>query len=292
MGTEVPSLIKSWRDDAGLIEHLYSLLECPTCGASPDPSFPNCPQCGRSITTPGGNLDLLDDSVRAAADRFAAQYSELRTKEGWVGSDGFEDPSSGNESIWRHRVQSISKVGQTFARLNVGDARPLIVDVGSGSGWAARYVSRADVIAMDLLDGESRWALAVRADMQRLPIRTAVADGILFAASLHYGALEPVLAEAGRVLRPDGLLVVVDSPIYADDIRQAQAAARSADYYSKAGYPELADRYHPIESSGLRRALLQSGFEIERFEVDNKWQRLLGRRRRPPATFVSARRSK
>jgi SAM-dependent methyltransferase len=291
MGTGVSSLIKAWRDDAGLIEHLYSFLECPTCGTSPNPSRPNCPQCGRSITTPGGNLDLLHDSVRAAADRFAALYSDLRTKEGWAGSDGFEDPTKGKDSLWRDRVQSISKVGRVFARLNAGDARPLIVDVGSGSGWAARYVSRADVIAIDLLDVESRWALAVRADMQRLPIRTAVADGILFAASLHYGVLEPVLTEAARVLRADGLLIVVDSPIYADDIRQTQAAARSADYYLKAGYPELADRYHPIEASGFRRALLQTGFDIERFEVDNKWQRRLRLRRRPPATFVSARRS-
>ncbi|MGH7760276.1 MAG: class I SAM-dependent methyltransferase [Candidatus Dormibacteraceae bacterium] len=189
-------------------------------------------------------------------------------------------------------MRSISEVGRIFARLNVGDARPLIVDVGSGSGWAARYVSRADVIAIDLLDVESRWALGVRADMRRLPIRTAVADGILFAASLHYGALEPVLAEAARVLRADGLLVVVDSPIYTDHIRRVQAVARSANYYLKAGYPELADRYHPIESSGFRRALLDSGFEIERFEVGNKWRQLLRLHRRPPATFVAARRSK
>lgn len=275
-----------------MIEHLYSLLKCPTCGASPDPSLPNCPGCGRSITSPRGNLDLLGDSARLEAERFAALYSELRTREGWADRDGLEDPSSGKNSLWRRRVESMSRAGQILARLNVGAARPVIVDVGSGGGWAARYLSHADVIAIDLLDSGSPWALAVRADMGHLPLQSAVADGALFAASLHYGALEKVLAEAARVLRVDGVLVVVDSPIYSDDVQQAQAVARSAAYYLKSGYPQLADRYHPIKSTTFRTALLESGFEIERFEIDSKRPRLWRFHRRPPGTLVVAHRVK
>ena len=186
----------------------------------------------------------------------------------------------------------MARAGQILAGLTVGAARAVVVDVGSGGGWAARYLRDADVIAIDLLDVGSPWALGVRGDMSHLPLQDGVADGILFAASLHYGSLDEVLLEAARVLRVDGLLVVVDSPIYSDSAGQVQAAARSAAYYLKSGYPDLADRYHPISAMAFRTALLESGFEIERFEFGSGRSRLWRFRRRPPGTLVVAHRVK
>lgn len=242
------------------------------------------------MTTPKGGLDLLDDDLRPEADRFTTPYRELRTKEGWVGPDGHEDPSGGGEALWHRRLELIAEAAHIFAQLPTGDKRPVIVDVGSGNGWAARYLTTADVIAIDLLDVGSSWALGVRADMRRLPIRAGVVDGILFAASLHYGAVNEVVMEAARVLHSDGLMVVVDSPIYPSHETLARAVARSAAYYSRAGYPELADFYHPVESTALKAALVASGFEIERFEVDSKRHAFWRLQRRPPATLVVARR--
>lgn len=270
--------------------HLYSFLTCPQCGAAPVPNLPKCPRCGRPLATRWGGLDLLDDNLRDEADRFSALYRKLRTKEGWVGPSGREDPLDDKKAIWQRRLELISEAAQIFAGLTMDEIRPVIVDVGSGDGWAARYLN-ADVIAVDLLEVGSAWALAVRADMRRLPIRTASVDGILFAASMHYGAVDEVVMEGARVLRGDGVMIVADSPIYPDHGRQELAVARSVAYYSKAGYPELADRYHPIESDVLKAALTGSGFTIERFETHSRGRAFGGLfQRRPPGTFVVARR--
>src|SRR5713226_3256958 len=74
---------------------LFELLMCPRCGTAPDPGNARCPGCGRSVIAAGGGLDLLDDQGREEADRFAAQYTALRRKEGWIGPDGREDPEGG-----------------------------------------------------------------------------------------------------------------------------------------------------------------------------------------------------
>jgi SAM-dependent methyltransferase len=269
--------------------HLYSLLICPQCGAVPDPKLPHCPQCGRPLATRSGGLDLLDDELRDEADLFAARYQELRTKEGWVGPGGREDPLVGKKAMWRDRVKSISEAAQIFASVNQDDTRPVILDVGSGGGWAARYLN-ADVIAIDLLDVGSPWALSVRADMRRLPIRSGSVDGILFAASLHYGGVDEVVREGGRVLRGNGVMIVTDSPIYPDHAAQQRAVQRSVAYYSKAGHPELVDYYHPIDSNEFKAALDRSGFKIERFEMNSRQRAFWRHVRRPPGTFVVARR--
>jgi SAM-dependent methyltransferase len=160
----------------------------------------------------------------------------------------------------------------------------VVVDVGSGGGWAARYLRDADVIAIDLLDIDSRPdALQVRADMRSLPLRDSTVDVAFYAASLHYTPVSNAISEAARVLRPDGLLVAFDSPMYGDRRRQAQAEARSAAYYADAGFPELAGHYHPIDVIALRAALASEGFEVLRLEAGatgRRWWERLGRPRR------------
>jgi SAM-dependent methyltransferase len=167
----------------------------------------------------------------------------------------------------------------------------VVVDVGSGGGWAARYLRDADVIAIDLLDIDSRPdALQVRADMRSLPLRDSTVDVAFYAASLHYTPVSNAISEAARVLRPDGLLVAFDSPMYGDRRRQAQAEARSAAYYADAGFPELAAHYHPIDVIALRAALASEGFEVLRLEAGataRRWWERLGRPRR--SSFLVAR---
>jgi SAM-dependent methyltransferase len=274
----------------GLKEGLYSLLTCPRCGASPSPLSTTCPGCARSIVDRNGRLDLLTDDQRIEADRFSVLYRELRTKEGWLGPDGREEPSTDRKSLWKDRVQSISRAAQVFRRLTVGDLRPVIADVGAGSGWASSMLDSNDVIAIDISESVPSYALGVRADMRRLPIRTGTVDGILFAASLHYGNVSDVVAEAGRVLRVDGLMVIVDSPIYADRKRHERAIARSQSHYSHAGYPELANHYHPILAEALLAAVIQAGLVVERFDLGMRRRAFWRLRRQPPATFVVARR--
>jgi SAM-dependent methyltransferase len=215
-----------------------------------------------------GHLDLLDDDSRSDADRFAAQYRALRMREGWADSSGREDPEGGQQQLWKGRIESVSEAGAILAREWTAAVRPVVADIGSGGGWAARVLSFADVIAFDLVGVRApSEALAVRADMRKLPLRSATVDAVLYAASLHYAPVADAVAEAARVLRPGGLMVAVDSPIYRDARAQAKAVARTAAYYAGAGYPELSDHYHPINAVELRSVLTDSGFEIERLEV-------------------------
>lgn len=196
------------------------------------------------------------------AGRFALEYAELRSRERWAESD---------------RVRRKVAVARAIAlvRDEVG-ADASIVDVGAGAQ------RNAGVITIDLgTDAQ------VRADMHNLPLRNASVDGALYAASLHYAPVEIAIAEAARVLRPGGLLIAIDSPVYDGAGAAAAAKGRSTAYYTAAGYPALAAHYHPIEVGALRLALARSGFDLLRLSTGSRWRRLL---RRGPDSVVLARR--
>ena len=270
---------------------LCELLKCPRCGEAPEPDTDRCRQCGRSLAAAGGGLDLLDDEAREAADRFAARYTALRRHEGWIGVGGREDPERGEPRLWSGHVKSLSEAAAVLSRERAGTGRPVVVDVGSGSGWAARYIRDADVIAIDLLDAPIfPDVLHVRGDMARLPLRDAAVDAALYAASLHYAPVEDSICEAARVLRPGGLLLAIDSPMYSDGRAQARAEERSAAYYTKAGFPELAAHYHPIDVTALRSELGAGGFEVLYLDpglTARRWWERIGPLRR--ASFLVAR---
>jgi SAM-dependent methyltransferase len=239
-----------------------------------------CKGCGRSIAAAGGGLDLLDDQGRDAATRFAAQYTALRRQEGWIGPDGRENPKSGEPRLWRGRLESVSRAANAMSSQWTGAGRPVVVDIGSGGGWAARYFRGADVIAIDLLDsGSTHGALHVRADMRSLPLRDSTIDFAFYAASLHYAPVSDSIGEAARVLRRGGLVIAVDSPMYGDRRGQALAEARSGAYYARAGFPDLAAHYHPIDVAALRAALAGGGFDVLQLEAGRtarRWWQALG----------------
>lgn len=89
-----------------------------------------------------------------------------------------------------------------------------ILDVGGGTGRAARVITGADRAVVDasrgMLREASRHGLGtIQGDAAHLPVRTESVDAVLVVDALHHlpdqvGALE----EAARVLRPGGVLVV------------------------------------------------------------------------------------
>ena len=190
---------------------------------------------------------------------------------------GREDPDGGLPRLWKGRLRSVSAAAAILAREWPAGSRPVVADVGSGGGWAARLIPFADVLAFDLLDvGPGSAALTIRADMRKLPVRDATLDAVLYAASLHYSPVGSAISEAARVLKPRGLLVAVDSPIYKDADSQARAISRSVAYYTRTGYQALGDHYHPIDAQQLRSALVDSGFEISRLSfAAGRWRRLV-----------------
>lgn len=267
------------------LARLYALLRCPACSAGLRPGDGLCTGCGRPFELGPGRLDLLADDARAHADRFAQRYRELRRKEGWAGSNGQEDPDRADPRLWTRRVEAVRGAAALLEGELSGSDRPVVGDIGAGGGWATRFFASAHVVAFDLLEvpSEPVAAVAVRADMRRLPVRDGVLDGLLYTAAIHYAAIGEAIQEAARVLRPDGLLVAIESPMYPGPRAAARAAARSTEYYAAMGYPELAADYHPIDVSQLTAELARSGFRIERLDTPRRrygLRRLVGRRHR------------
>lgn len=94
-----------------------------------------------------------------------------------------------------------------------GDA-PLLVDLGCGAGLMAPHVSGyrhvgVDLTASALAQAADRGVLPVRGDVTAVPLRSGCADVVAAGEILeHVTDLDAAVAEACRLLRPGGLLVI------------------------------------------------------------------------------------
>jgi ubiquinone/menaquinone biosynthesis C-methylase UbiE len=102
--------------------------------------------------------------------------------------------------------------------------------------------------------------------MRRLPVAAASADACVYCASFHHAPVSEATAEAARVLRPGGVLVVLESAVYPTATAAAAARGRSAEHYRRAGMPDLAAVYFPIAHDALGAALARERLSLERFE--------------------------
>jgi ubiquinone/menaquinone biosynthesis C-methylase UbiE len=99
-----------------------------------------------------------------------------------------------------------------------------VIDVGCGAGALVRWLRDrgAEVLGVECGDVMMRLALAADPDhpdsyrsgvAQALPLADASADAVVFSYSLHHvppGEMVNALSEAHRVLRPGGVLYVVE----------------------------------------------------------------------------------
>lgn len=105
---------------------------------------------------------------------------------------------------------------ETLARGLDEATRPVdrVLDVGGGPGRAARALDASFRVVVDPAAGMVRQARrgdlrAIRADGGRLPVRSASVDAVVVTDALHHvGDQRGLLAEAARVLRPGGVVVV------------------------------------------------------------------------------------
>lgn len=89
-----------------------------------------------------------------------------------------------------------------------------VLDVAGGPGRGARALDPLDPVVVDAAAGmcrraRTRGVTAVRGDAAGLPVADGAADAVLVVDALHHlPDRRGALAEAGRVLRPGGVLVV------------------------------------------------------------------------------------
>jgi SAM-dependent methyltransferase len=203
-----------------------------------------CARCERVYANSSGIWRFLPDERLARYERFLREYGVVRQDQGWGRPEAAyflalprvatDDPQ---RQIWRRRGESHSLL---FARIIEPQAarqgRPLsILDLGAGNGWLAYRLTEhghqvaAIDLSLDPLDGLGAhvWYRSaveragrplftpIQAEFDRLPLPDSSADVALFNASLHYSTDYAVtLREALRVLSPEGIVVIMDSPVY------------------------------------------------------------------------------
>lgn len=99
--------------------------------------------------------------------------------------------------------------------------RPAVVDLGSGTGLSSRWAARwaASVIGIEPNDemraiAESQPAPGLeyrRGSAQHTGLASAEADVVLVVQAMHWMDPEPTFTEIGRVLKPAGVLAVIDA---------------------------------------------------------------------------------
>ena len=176
----------------------------------------------------------------AALRRFARAYGEHRAAEGRGGGG----PEELGALPWLRDgplARSWAVRARTFERFladvvlpraaSVGAGRLHVLDAGAGNGWLSYrlaergYPALAVDVRTDGIDGlgAGRGYAAflgaplprVAASFEALPLASGSFDIVVFNASLHYAVdLAGALAEARRVLRPDGAVAILDSPFY------------------------------------------------------------------------------
>lgn len=184
-------------------------------------------------------------------------YLRVREKEGRIYSD---DVVARLPSIpkghpladeWRARSASASRLTRYLSRR---PAPPLILDLGCGNGWLSRRLScsGARVIGMDLNRYELTQAARVFPSPDLLfleggifsaPFAPASFDLILLASVIQYFPdMRRLLDALLPLLKPDGEIHILDSPLYTGGEREA-AIQRTREYYASLGFPEMSGHY-------------------------------------------------
>jgi SAM-dependent methyltransferase len=211
---------------------------CPRC-ASPLTAYPGsaptCRACGAEIPLRDGIYRLLKPGRLQEIEPFLAQYRRIRDDDGYrqrgapyyrsLPSVDARDPQA---ATWRVRHETFRHLGRLLVPFG---GRPLrILDLGAGSGWLSNRLTELghSCVAVDWLDDVEDGLGAVRhyivrfacvqADFDDLAMAPGQFDVAIFNASLHYSN-DPAstIRRARETLAPEGILVVMDSPVFATD---------------------------------------------------------------------------
>lgn len=240
------------------------VFACPQCGIKLERITAvkqQCPQDGQEYCCIDGIWRFLLPQRQAHFAQFVKEYETVRQAEGRGSTEAayyralpFADLTGKMTADWQIRAQSFQVLLQQVVG-PLAEKRPCrILDLGAGNGWLSyRLAQRGHhVAAVDLtvnrFDGLGTHPmydasfLPVQAEFDHLPFAGGQADLAIFNASLHYtSSYERTLREALRVVRPEGMVVVVDTAVYHDESSGAQMVReREAHFQQTYGFPSNA----------------------------------------------------
>jgi SAM-dependent methyltransferase len=224
---------------ARLFEPTAPRWACPECGGRLDVGAPQelaCLRCGLGFGVRDGIHRFLTPQRAATSEVFFRQYLLMRERAGYVARRGEyyrmlpsvvrDDPRADE---WRLRRESYGRlVRHALPAVWGGSAH--ILDLGAGNAWLSHRLASFGhrVVAVDQLDDDHDGLgarrhypvtfTAVQADFDALPFEPGQFDLVIFGASLHYSwNPEATLAGARRMLAPQGSMVIMDSPMFANE---------------------------------------------------------------------------
>lgn len=225
-------------------------LRCPECSASVGPvsdrddgsssASVECESCGILVHKKNGVWRMLSNRQHARFATFRLEYEEIRRSEGrgsihpaFYLALPFADLTGNFRDQWRIRADSYRYLERRILpQLEERHGNNLrVLDVGAGNGWLSyRMALRGHrPVAVDLcsnafdgLEAAHHYAAVLpdffarfEAEMNCLPFDDAQFDVAIYNASFHYSTdYKRTLQEALRCLRPEGTILIVDSPTY------------------------------------------------------------------------------
>ncbi|KAA3647808.1 MAG: class I SAM-dependent methyltransferase [Chloroflexi bacterium] len=194
--------------------------------------------------------------------QFIKEYEAVRKAEGRGERDKdyyralpYEDISGKRPEDWRIRAASLDTLLEQVLEPSEQKLSPMtILDIGAGNGWLSHQLAKRGhaLGAVDLLvnDWDGLGAqkyydvdfTRMQAEFDHLPIKDKQIDILIYNAALHYSEHYGVtLTEGLRCLKTDGILVVMDSPIYMDGESGWQMVQeREEAFQQKHGFPSNA----------------------------------------------------
>lgn len=241
---------------------------CPRCGTALDLVAVDelrCPKDDLRFEQRDGIWRFLLPERVATFEQFTREYETVRRAEGRGIVNGdlsayyralpYFDLTGRRSADWHIRAVSFDVfVAQVFRPLELEKSPLTVLDLGAGNGWLSNQLSKRGhhIAAIDLttndFDGLGCFRYfahpftPLQAEFEHIPLADACADLVIFNASLHYAVdFGVTLSEALRVLKPQGKLVILDSPVY----HNAQSGAkmvqeRESQFVRQYGFPSNA----------------------------------------------------
>jgi len=183
---------------------------------------------------------------------------------------------------WEKRARSAQRLQKYFMSIPKGN----ILDLGCGNAWFTALLAEnknLEVFGMDVNFSELKQAARVFhqknlsfvfGDIFKIQFPENSFDYITLNASAQYFEnLELLMNRLISLLKPNGEIHIIDSPFY-ENSELANAKARTVEYYTKMGFPEMSHTYFHHSWSEISKWNIEI---LYKFKQQNILSKFLGK---------------